>query len=74
MEKSIEIRPKNQLSYLYNGLLYFGENEFGKSKDIYKKVIDLYSQFGQAYYERARAWYGIGVLNMVCNDLVKAEY
>ena len=73
LEKSIEIKPKNHLSYLYNGLLYFGENEFGKAKDMYNKVIDLYPDYGQAYYERARAWYGIGILNMVCKDLDKAE-
>ncbi len=73
LEKSIEIRPKNQLSYLYNGLLYFDEQEYGKAKDIYDKVIELYPDFGQAYYERARAWYGIGVLNMTCKDLDKAE-
>ena len=73
LEKSIAIRPKNQLSYLYNGLLYFDEKEFGKAKDMYDKVIAQYSGYGQAYYERARAWYGIGILNMVCKDLDKAE-
>ena len=51
----------------------FDEQEYGKAKDIYDKVIELYPDFGQAYYERARAWYGIGVLNMTCKDLDKAE-
>lgn len=73
LETSISIRPKNKFSYLYNGLLYFNEKEFGKAKDMYDRLIELYPDFGQAYYERARAWYGIGILNMVCKDLDKAE-
>jgi tetratricopeptide (TPR) repeat protein len=68
-EKSIEIRPMNHLSYLYNGMLYFNEKEYEKSKLMYDKAIELYPDFGEAYYERSFAWYQIGINTMVCSDL-----
>nr|MBA3536028.1 tetratricopeptide repeat protein [Tatlockia sp.] len=73
LERSIEIRPKNKLSYLYNGMLYRDEEEFGKAKDMFNKVIELYPNYAEAYFERAVTWYKIGILNMVCKDLDKAE-
>ena len=73
LERSIEIRPKNKLSYLYNGMLYRDEEDFGKAKDMFNKVIEFYPNYGDAYFERAVTWYKIGILNMVCNDLDKAE-
>jgi len=73
LEKSIEIRPKNKLSYFYNGILYRDEENYGKSKEMFNRVIELYPDYGDAYYERALTWYQIGILNMVCRDLDKAE-
>lgn len=73
LERSIEIRPKNTLSYLYNGMLYRDEEDFGKAKDMFDKVIELYPDYAIAYFERAVTWYKIGILNMVCKDLEKAE-
>lgn len=73
LEKSIEIRPKNQLSYLYNGMLYRDEEDFGRAKDFFNKVIEIYPNYGEAYLERAITWYKIGILNMVCKDLDKAD-
>ncbi len=73
LERSVEIRPKNKLSYLYNGMLYRDEEEFGKAKDMFNRVIELYPDYAVAYFERAMTWYNIGVLNMVCRDLDKAE-
>jgi tetratricopeptide (TPR) repeat protein len=65
-ERSIEIKPKNKLSYLYNGMLYRDEDELGKAKDMLSKVIELYPEYADAYVERAVTWYKIGILNMVC--------
>lgn len=73
LERSIEIRPKNKLSYLYIGMLYRDEEDFGKAKDMFNKVIELYPNYADAYFERAVTWYKIGILNMVCKDLDKAE-
>lgn len=73
LEKSIEIRPKNKFSYLYNAMVYRDEEDYAKAKDVFTKVIDLYPDYAQAYFERAITWYKIGVLNMVCKDLDKAE-
>lgn len=73
LEKSIEIRPSNKLSYLYNGMLYRDEEDFGKAKDMFSKLIELYPNYADAYFERAVIWYKIGILNMVCKDLDKAE-
>jgi len=73
LERSIEIRPKNKLSYLYNGMLYRDEEDYGKAKDMFNKVIELYPNYADAYFERAATWYEIGILNMVCKDLDKAE-
>jgi tetratricopeptide (TPR) repeat protein len=73
LERSIEIRPKNKLSYLYNGMLYREEENFEKAKDMFNKVIELYPNYADAYFERAVTWYKIGILNMVCKDLEKAE-
>jgi tetratricopeptide (TPR) repeat protein len=68
-EKSIAIRPINRFSYLYNGMLYFNENEYAKAKLMYDKAIELYPDFGEAYYERSLAWYALGINTMVCSDL-----
>lgn len=68
-ERSIEINPINKLSYLYNGMLYFNEQEFIKAKAMYDKAIELNPDFGEAYYERSLAWYAIGINTMVCSDL-----
>lgn len=73
LEKSIQIRPKNKLSYLYNARLYRKEQEFGKAKDMCNILVDLYPDYADAYFERALIWYDIGILNMVCKDLEKAE-
>lgn len=73
IERSIAIRPKNKNSYLYNGLLYRDEEDLGKAKDMFNKLIELHPDFAEAYFERAVTWYKIGVLNMVCKDLNKAE-
>ena len=79
LERSIEIRPKNTLSYLYNGMLYRDEAKEGseeklfKARDMFDKVIELYPNYAVAYFERAITWYKIGILNMVCKDLDKAE-
>ena len=73
LERSIEIRPKNQLSYLYNGMLYRDEEGYGKAKEMFNKVIEFYPNYAVAYYERAVTWSRIGILNMVCKDLDKAE-
>jgi tetratricopeptide (TPR) repeat protein len=73
LEKSIEIRPKNKRSYLYNGMLYRDEEDFEKAKNMFNKVIELYPNYAEAYFERAVTWYKIGILNMVCKDLDKAE-
>ena len=73
LEKSIEIMPKNKLSYFYNGILYRDEENYGESKEMFNRVIELYPDYGDAYYERALTWYQIGILNMVCRDLDKAE-
>ena len=73
LEKSIEIRPKNKLSYMYNGMLYRDEEDFGKAKDMFNKLIELYPNYADAYFERAVTWYKIGILNMACKDLDKAE-
>ena len=73
LEKSIDIKPKNKLSYLYNGMLYRDEDILEKSEDMFNKVIALYPDYAEAYYERAINWYKIGILNMVCRDLNKAE-
>lgn len=73
LERSIEIKPKKKLSYLYNGMLYRDEEEFGKAKDMFNKVIEMYPDYADAYFERAITWYKIGILNMVCKDLDKAE-
>ena len=73
LERSIEMKPKSKLSYLYNGMLYRDEDELGKSKDMFNAVIALYPDYAEAYYERAITWYKIGILNMVCKDLDKAE-
>ena len=79
LERSIEIRPKNKLSYLYNGMLYRDEAKEGseekllKARDMFDKVIELYPNYADAYFERAVTWYKIGILNMVCKDLDKAE-
>jgi len=79
LERSIEIRPKNKLSYLYNGILYRDEAKDGteeklfKARDMFDKVIQLYPNYADAYFERAITWYKIGILNMVCKDLDKAE-
>jgi tetratricopeptide (TPR) repeat protein len=73
LERSIEIKPKKKLSYLYSGMLYRDEEEFGKAKDMFNKVIELYPDYAEAYFERAITWYKIGILNMVCKDLDKAE-
>ncbi len=72
LEKSINIRPKNKLSYLYNGMLYRDEEKFDKANEMFNKVLELYPDYAKAYYERAITWYHIGVLNMVCKDLEKA--
>lgn len=72
LERSIEIRPKNKLSYYYNGILYRDEEDFGKAKDMFNKVIELYPNYAEAYFDRAVTWYKIGILNMVCKDLDKA--
>jgi tetratricopeptide (TPR) repeat protein len=71
-EISIEIKPINGFSYLYNGMLYFNEKEYKKAKLMYDKAIELYPSFGEAYYERSRVWYEIGITTMVCSDLDKA--
>jgi tetratricopeptide (TPR) repeat protein len=68
-EKSIEIKPINRYSYLYNGMLYFNEKEYKKAKQMYDKAIALYPDFGEAYYERSFTWYAIGINTMVCSDL-----
>jgi tetratricopeptide (TPR) repeat protein len=68
-EKSIAIKPMNRLSYLYNGMLYFNEKEYIKAKLMYDKAIELYPDFGEAYYQRSLAWYAIGINTMVCSDL-----
>jgi tetratricopeptide (TPR) repeat protein len=68
-EKSISIRPVNQFSYLYNGMVYFNEGEYIKAKQMYDKAIELYPDFGEAYYQRSFAWYAIGINTMVCSDL-----
>ena len=79
LERSIEIRPKNKLSYLYNGMLYRdeakeeSEEKLFKARDMFDKVIKLYPEYPNAYFERAVTWYKIGILNMVCKDLDKAE-
>lgn len=73
LERSIEIRPRNQLSYLYNGMLYREEKILDKARSMFDKVIELYPDYALAYYERAVTWYDIGVLNMLCRDLEKAE-
>lgn len=73
LEKSIEIRPKNKRSYLYNGMLYRDEEDFEKANNMFNKVIELYPNYADAYFERAVTWYKIGILNMVCKDLDKAE-
>jgi tetratricopeptide (TPR) repeat protein len=71
-EKSIEIQPANRFSYLYNGMLYYEEKNYKEAKLMYDKAIALYPDFAQAYYERSRAWYQIGVNTMVCSDLATA--
>jgi tetratricopeptide (TPR) repeat protein len=68
-EKSISIRPMNRFSYLYNGMVYFTEKEYIKAKLMYDKAIELYPDFGEAYYQRSFAWYAIGINTMVCSDL-----
>lgn len=79
LERSIEIRPKNKLSYLYNGMLYREEGKPGneeslfKGKEMFNKLIEIYPDYADAYFERAITWYKIGILNMVCKDLDKAE-
>jgi tetratricopeptide (TPR) repeat protein len=73
LERSIELRPRNKLSYLYNGMLYRDDEDFTRAKDIFSKVIEIYPDYGQAYFERAMTWYQIGVVNMICKDLEKAE-
>jgi tetratricopeptide (TPR) repeat protein len=72
-EKSIAIRPMNKFSYLYDGMVYFTEKEYIKAKEMYDKAIELYPDFGEAYYERSFAWYGIGINTMVCSDLDMAS-
>lgn len=73
LEKSIELKPKSKMPYLYNGMLYREEKELEKARSMFDKVIELYPDYAEAYYERALTWYDIGVLNMVCRDLEKAE-
>lgn len=73
LEQSIAIRPKNHLSYLYNGMLYRDEEEFAKAKDMYNQVIEILPDYAEAYFERGVVWYNIGVVNMACKDLSKAE-
>ncbi|UAY53475.1 tetratricopeptide repeat protein [Ferruginibacter albus] len=72
-DKSIEIKPMNQYAYLYSGMLYFNERDYQKAKAMYDKAIALYPDFGEAYYERSKAWYEIGVNTMVCKDLDTAS-
>jgi tetratricopeptide (TPR) repeat protein len=73
LERSIEIRPRNKLSYYYNGILYRDEEDLEKAKEMFNKVIELYPNYAEAYFDRAITWYKIGILNMVCKDLDKAE-
>lgn len=73
LERSIEIRPKYKDPYLFNARLYSQEQEFGKAKDVLNKLVELYPDYDQAYLDRALVWYNIGILNMVCHDLDKAE-
>lgn len=72
-EKSIEIKPENSLSHLYNGMLYYNEKEYKKAMEMYNKAIELNADFGEAYYERSRVWYVMGINTMVCSDLDKAS-
>ena len=72
-ERSMEIRPKYKDSYIYNARLYSQEQEFGKAKDLLNALITIYPDDGDGYLERALVWYNIGVLNMVCKDLDKAQ-
>ena len=73
LERSIEIWPENKYSYLYNGILYREEDDLGNSKDTFDKLIEIYPDFADAYFQRAFTWYNIGILNMVCKDLEKAD-
>ena len=72
-EKSIEIKPENRFSYLYNGMLYYNEKEYKKAMQLYNKTIELNPDFGEAYYERSRVWYEMGINTMVCSDLDEAS-
>jgi tetratricopeptide (TPR) repeat protein len=73
LQRSIDIKPNNKLSYLYEGKIYNEENQFTKAKELYDKVIDMYPDFGEAYYQRAISWQGLGELTMACSDLDQAE-
>jgi tetratricopeptide (TPR) repeat protein len=73
LERSIAIKPKAKLPYYYNGILYRDEDNLDKAKEMFNKVIELYPNYAEAYYDRAITWYKIGVLNMVCKDLEKAD-
>ncbi len=72
-ERSIEIKPNNRLSYLYEGELFNDENQFTRAKDIFDKVIGMYPDFAEAYCGRALSLDGLGETSAACNDLDVAQ-
>lgn len=68
-EKSIDIKPNNRLSYLYEGELFNDENKFKQAKDIFDKVLSMYPDFAEAYCYRGVALYGLGQAAAACDDL-----
>lgn len=72
-DKALSMNPKIFAAYYYKGIYYYNEKDFGNSKDMFDKVIEISPDYAEGFYRRALAWYKIGVLNMVCRDLEKAE-
>jgi lipoprotein NlpI len=72
LNKAISMNSKNFAAYYYNGIFYQDEKDYGKSKDMFDKVIELSPEYGEGYFRRAMASYGIGILNMTCKDFDKA--
>lgn len=73
LQISIDIKPNNRLSYLYEGIIYNEGNQFAKAKEIFDKVIGMYPDFAEAYYQRAISWQSLGDLTSACSDLGQAE-
>jgi len=49
LKKSIELKPKNSISYQHLGVVYRLKGEFSDAKEMYNKALDIDSDYADAH-------------------------